>query len=114
MENENGQKVRRWMFLGLIPEGTALASIAVSDAGRTTYSDDVIRASLLTLAARAFVPQPVMGKTADQLKAYVYGKDPVTGRPVICPEILRLRAPSRWSSASRSATKPPLDASTRS
>jgi hypothetical protein len=56
MEDENGQKVRRWMFLGLIPEGTALASVAVSDAGRTTYSDDVIRASLLTLAARASVP----------------------------------------------------------
>jgi hypothetical protein len=34
-------------------------------------------------AARAFVPQPVMGKTADQLKAYVYGKDPITGRPVM-------------------------------
>jgi hypothetical protein len=37
----------------------------------------------LPQAARAFVPQPVMGKTADQLKAYVYGKDPVTGRPVM-------------------------------
>ena len=37
----------------------------------------------LPQAARAFVPQPVMGKTADQLKAYVYGKDPITGRPVM-------------------------------
>jgi len=37
----------------------------------------------LPQAARAFVPQPVMGKTADQLKAYVYGKDPVSGRPVM-------------------------------
>ena len=34
-------------------------------------------------AARAFVPQPVMGKTADQLKAYVHGKDPISGRPVM-------------------------------
>jgi hypothetical protein len=24
-----------------------------------------------------------MGKTADELKAYVHGKDPVTGRPVM-------------------------------
>lgn len=31
----------------------------------------------------AFVPQPVMGKSAAELKAYVYGKDPITGRPVM-------------------------------
>jgi len=37
----------------------------------------------LPQAARAFVPQPVMGKTADELKAYVHGRDPVTGRPVM-------------------------------
>ena len=30
-----------------------------------------------------FVPQPVMGKSAEELKAYVNGKDPVTGRPVM-------------------------------
>ena len=34
-------------------------------------------------ARRAFVPQPVMGKTTAELKAYVYGNDPVTGRPVM-------------------------------
>jgi hypothetical protein len=37
----------------------------------------------LPQAARAFVPQPVMGQTAEQLKAYVNGKDPITGRPVM-------------------------------
>jgi hypothetical protein len=34
-------------------------------------------------ARRAFVPQPVMGKSTDELKAYVYGKDPLTGVPVM-------------------------------
>src|SRR5438105_4392956 len=34
-------------------------------------------------ALRAFVPQPVMGKSTEELKAYVYGKDPITGRPVM-------------------------------
>jgi hypothetical protein len=34
-------------------------------------------------ARRAFVPQPVMGKSADELKAYVYGKNPLTGVPVM-------------------------------
>jgi hypothetical protein len=37
----------------------------------------------LPQAARAFVPQPVMGKTEAELKAYVYGKDPISGRPVM-------------------------------
>src|ERR1051325_4155146 len=31
----------------------------------------------------AFVPQPVMGKTAEQLRAYVDGIDPINKRPVI-------------------------------
>src|SRR5512132_2119417 len=34
-------------------------------------------------APRAFVPQPVMGKTAEQLRAYIEGKDPITGKPVM-------------------------------
>jgi hypothetical protein len=34
-------------------------------------------------ARRAFVPQPVMGKNAQELRAYVDGLDPVTGRPVM-------------------------------
>jgi hypothetical protein len=37
----------------------------------------------LPQAARAFVPQPVMGKTAAELKAYVNGRDPISGRPVM-------------------------------
>src|ERR1044071_1551509 len=34
-------------------------------------------------APRAFVPQPGMGKTAAELKAYVCGKDPITSLPVM-------------------------------
>src|SRR5213593_3195571 len=32
---------------------------------------------------QVFVPQPIMGKTAQQLRAYVDGTDPITGRPVM-------------------------------
>jgi hypothetical protein len=32
---------------------------------------------------QVFVPQPVMGKTAGELRAYVDGADPLTGRPVM-------------------------------
>lgn len=37
----------------------------------------------LPQAPRAFVPQPVMGKTTAELAAYVNGKDPLSGRPVM-------------------------------
>jgi len=43
----------------------------------------VTRMAGLPEAPRAFVPQPVMGKTAEELRAYVYGKDPLTGKPVM-------------------------------
>jgi hypothetical protein len=43
----------------------------------------VTRMAGLPEAARAFVPQPVMGKSTAELKAYVYGKDPITGVPVM-------------------------------
>jgi hypothetical protein len=43
----------------------------------------VTKVAGLPEARRAFVPQPVMGKSADELKAYVYGKDPLTGDPVM-------------------------------
>jgi hypothetical protein len=33
--------------------------------------------------AQVFVPQPIMGKTPAQLRAYVDGTDPITGRPVM-------------------------------
>jgi hypothetical protein len=34
-------------------------------------------------APTVFVPQPVMGKSAAELRAYVNGADPITGRPVM-------------------------------
>ena len=43
----------------------------------------VTRMAGLPEAPRAFVPQPVMGKTAEELRAYIYGNDPITGVPVM-------------------------------
>ncbi|HVG50492.1 MAG TPA: UGSC family (seleno)protein [Xanthobacteraceae bacterium] len=37
----------------------------------------------LAHAPRVFVPQPVMGKSAEELRAYVEGADPITGKPVM-------------------------------
>jgi hypothetical protein len=45
--------------------------------------ESVTKMAGLPQAPRAFVPQPVMGKTAAELAAYVNGKDPITGRPVM-------------------------------
>src|SRR5689334_16918214 len=45
-------------------------------------------------ARYTFVPQPVMGKTAEQLKAYVNGKSPISGRPVMQEVVEGLTRPA--------------------
>ncbi|HEX7230466.1 MAG TPA: UGSC family (seleno)protein, partial [Candidatus Binatia bacterium] len=45
-------------------------------------------------ARYTFVPQPVMGKTAAQLRAYVDGKSPISGRPVMQEVIEGLTRPA--------------------
>src|SRR3954468_21578383 len=42
---------------------------------------------------QVYVPQPIMGKTAQQLRAYVDGIDPITGRPVMQEVIEGLTRP---------------------
>jgi hypothetical protein len=42
---------------------------------------------------QVFVPQPVMGKSARELRAYVDGTDPITGRPVMQEVIEGLTRP---------------------
>src|SRR5207248_2645453 len=43
--------------------------------------------------AQVFVPQPIMGKTPAQLRAYVDGQDPISGRPVMQEVIEGLTLP---------------------
>lgn len=43
----------------------------------------VVRMGGLPQAPLVFVPQPVMGKSEAELRAYVEGKDPYTGKPVM-------------------------------
>src|SRR5688572_7801829 len=49
--------------------------------------------------AQVFVPQPIMGKTPAQLRAYVDGKDPITGRAVMQGVIEGLTRPPRSAPA---------------
>ncbi len=44
---------------------------------------------------QVFVPQPIMGKTARELRGYVDGKDPITGRPVMQEVVEGLTRPFR-------------------
>src|SRR5258707_1026718 len=55
-EQENGQKFRKWILLAQLPEGVALVAVLVPESALKTYSDEVIRASLSSLAVRATVP----------------------------------------------------------
>src|SRR5881394_731187 len=45
--------------------------------------ESVAKVSGMPGLRQVFVPQPIMGKTAQQLRAYIDGKDPITGRPVM-------------------------------
>src|SRR2546427_3791487 len=53
----------------------------------TDKFDRVVRSVAITNGMpglrQVFVPQPVMGKSARELRAYVDGTDPLTGRPVM-------------------------------
>lgn len=53
----------------------------------------VARVSGMPRARYAFVPQPVMGKSPSELRAYVDGPDQVTGRPVMQEVIEGLTKP---------------------
>jgi hypothetical protein len=55
-EQENGERFRKWMLLGQLAQGVALVAVAVPEAAVKTYTDDVVRASLSTLAVREVVP----------------------------------------------------------
>lgn len=45
--------------------------------------DSVAKVKGVPNAPKAFVPQPVMGKSEAELKAYIDGNDPITGKPVM-------------------------------
>src|SRR3569833_2319577 len=45
--------------------------------------NSVVRMNGMPRMRRAFVPMPVMGKTTAELRTYVNGLDPLTGKPVM-------------------------------
>jgi hypothetical protein len=55
-EEDQGQKFRKWMFLGSVPAAIAIAAVRIPDKALSAYPDDVVKSSLLTMTARASVP----------------------------------------------------------
>lgn len=66
----------------------------------------VTRMGGLPQAPLVFVPQPVMGRSAEQLRDYVHGDDPVNGRPVMQEIVEGLTEQLAQTSVSRAA--PPI------
>lgn len=80
-------------------------SVAIHTDKFVKVVESVARVGGLANSPKAFVPQPVMGKSAEELRAYVYGNDLATGRPlmqVVVEGLTRAVAPSQ--SADLSAT----------
>src|SRR5881396_3555406 len=61
----------------------------------------VARVNGMPKMRQVYVPQPVMGKSAAELRAYVDGADPITGRPVMQEVIEGLTAPLDGESGDR-------------
>jgi hypothetical protein len=55
-QDKEGKKLRKWMFLGQVPEGVALVAVLVPEPGLKTFSDAMIRTSLTSLTIRPSVP----------------------------------------------------------
>jgi hypothetical protein len=55
-EQDNGQKFRKWMFLGSVPAAIGIAAVRIPDEAVKSDSDDAIKTSLLTMTARPSVP----------------------------------------------------------
>jgi hypothetical protein len=55
-EQDNGEKFRKWMFMGTVPAAIAVATVRIPDTALKAYPDDIIKTSLLTMTARASVP----------------------------------------------------------
>ncbi|MBV9970283.1 MAG: hypothetical protein JO228_09885 [Xanthobacteraceae bacterium] len=55
-EQENGQKFRKWMFLGAVPTAIGIAAVRIPDGAVKSDSDALIKTSLLTMTARPSVP----------------------------------------------------------
>src|SRR5258708_25577397 len=51
-EQENGQKIRKWILLAQLPEGVALIAVLVPESAVKMYSDDVLLAALSSPARR--------------------------------------------------------------
>lgn len=66
----------------------------------------VTRMGGLPQAPLVFVPQPVMGKSPEELRDYVYGADPITGTPVMQEIVEGLtRSVAQTSAAIPAATR---------
>jgi hypothetical protein len=78
----------------------------------TDKFDRVVRSTTrmagLPQARYAFVPQPVMGKSAAELRAYVEGDDPTTGRPLMQAVIEGLTGPVPQPAAEAERSVPRL------
>jgi len=53
----------------------------------------VVRVNGAPHMRQVYIPHPVMGKTAKELRAYIDGNDPKTGRPVMQEVIEGLTEP---------------------
>src|SRR5262245_59224818 len=68
-------------------------SVAVHADAFARLVDSVLRVNGMPKARRAYVPTPVMGKSSDELRAYIEGDDPTRGGPFMAHVLDALTTP---------------------
>jgi hypothetical protein len=76
-----------------IDSGYGVPTVSIHTASFEQAVRAVAQVSGMPQARYAYVPQPVMGKSPAELRAYVEGCDPITGRPVMQEVIEGLTRP---------------------
>ena len=81
------------MGLALSLEKAGIPTVAVHTDPFARLAKATALANGMPTARQAYVPQPLVGRTAQQLRAYVEGTDPVSKRPFMQEVIEGLSKP---------------------
>ena len=61
----------------------AVPTVAFHTHAFNAVTKSVVRVAGMPSLQQVYVPHPVQGKTPEQMRAYIEGNDPITGRPVM-------------------------------
>jgi hypothetical protein len=80
-QSADGKNARKWMFIGALPDMTALIALQAPDKEGSAYSEDTMRAALATIAVRHTVPVDELLKLVPVVFDEMSGMRPIRVAP---------------------------------